>query len=333
MAASSVFVIRDEAERRFRAAISRAPVNLKSLKIFADIVSRRSFSKAAADNGVSQSSASQVVGQLEAHLGVRLIERSKRPLSPTREGQVFYDGCRKIIAAYDALEDQVRTLHDEVAGRVRVAAIYSVGLHHMSRYVQEFMSRHPKANVRLEYLHPDRVLESVEKGQADVGIVSYPRSTRTIEAEPWREEPMVLVCAPGNSFAGRVQVSLGELNGQRMVAFDNGLVIRHEIDRAIAAHGGEPAVVMEFDNIETIKRAVEIDAGVALLPEPTVGRELAAGTLSMVRLADDELVRPLGIIHARGKPLAPTVQRFVELLRGHAHDVDALPAAAAAETH
>jgi DNA-binding transcriptional LysR family regulator len=90
---------------------------------------------------------------------------------------------------------------------------------------------------------------------------------------------------------------------------------------------------MEFDNIETIKRAVEIDAGVALLPEPTVGRELAAGTLSMVRLADDELVRPLGIIHARGKPLAPTVQRFVELLRGHAHDVDALPAAAAAETH
>jgi DNA-binding transcriptional LysR family regulator len=333
MAASFVFVIRDEAERRFLAAISRAPVNLKSLKIFSDIVSRRSFSKAAADNGVSQSSASQVVGQLEAHLGVRLIERSKRPLSPTREGQVFYDGCRKIIAAYDALEDQVRTLHDEVAGRVRVSAIYSVGLHHMSRYVQEFMSRHPKANVRLEYLHPDRVLESVEQGQADVGIVSYPRSTRTIEAEPWREEPMVLVCAPGNSFAGRVQVSLGELHGQRMVAFDNGLVIRHEIDRAIAAHGGEPAVVMEFDNIETIKRAVEIDAGVALLPEPTVGRELAAGTLSMVRLVGDELVRPLGIIHARGKPIAPTVQRFVELLRGHAHDVDALPAAASAETN
>ena len=307
-------------------------MNLKSLKIFCDIISRRSFSKAAADNGVSQSSASQVVGQLEAHLGVRLIERSKRPLSPTREGQVFYDGCRKVIAAYDALEDQVRTLHDEVAGRVRVAAIYSVGLHHMSRYVQEFMSRHPKANVRLEYLHPDRVLESVEQGQADVGIVSYPRSTRAIEAEPWREEPMVLVCAPGNAFAGRVQASLGELHGQRMVAFDNALVIRHEIDRALAAHHAEPTVVMEFDNIETIKRAVEIDAGVALLPEPTVGRELAAGTLSMVRLAGEELVRPLGIIHARGKPLAPTVQRFVELLRGHAHDIDAL-AAVPAEIH
>jgi DNA-binding transcriptional LysR family regulator len=303
-------------------------VNLKSLKIFCDIVSRRSFSKAAAENGVSQSSASQVVGQLEAHLGVRLIDRSTRPPAPTREGQAFYEGCRKIIAAYDALEDQVRTLHEEVAGRVRVAAIYSVGLHHMSRYVQEFMSRHPKANVRLEYLHPDRVLESVEQGQADIGIVSYPRSSRAIEAEPWREEPMVLVCAPGNAFAGRVQVSLDELHGQRMVAFDSDLVIRHELDRSLAAVGAEPAIVMEFDNIETIKRAVEIDAGVALLPEPTVGRELAAGTLSMVRLAGDEVVRPLGIIHARGKPLAPTAQRFVELLRGHAHDIDAVTAAA-----
>lgn len=305
-------------------------MNFKSLKIFCDIVSRRSFSRAAEDNGVSQSAASQVVGQLEAHLGVRLIERSKRPLAPTREGQVFFDGARKIVAAYDALEDAVRTLHDEVAGRVRVAAIYSVGLHHMSRYVQEFMSRHPKANVRLEYLHPDRVIESVEQGQADVGIVSYPRSTRTLEAEPWREEPIVLVCAPGNAFAGRVEVGLGELHGQRLVGFDSDLVIRHELDRALAAHGAEPDVVMEFDNIETIKRAVEIDAGVALLPEPTVGRELAAGTLSAVRLAGDDLMRPLGIVHARGKPLAPTVQRFVELLRGHAHDLDAVAAAATA---
>jgi DNA-binding transcriptional LysR family regulator len=305
-------------------------MNLKSLKIFCDIVSRRSFSRAAEDNGISQSGASQVVGQLENRLGVQLIERSKRPLSPTREGQVFYDGCRKIIARYDALEDEVRSLHEQVAGRVRVAAIYSVGLHHMSRYLQEFMSQHPKANVRLEYLHPERVLEAVESGEADIGVVSYPRGTRTVHAEPWREEPMVLVCAPGHAFAGRDTIQLSALDGQAMVSFDPDLVIRHEIDRVFAARGVEPNVVMEFDNIETIKRAIEIDAGVALLPEPTVLREVAAGTLASVRIDDEELVRPLGIIHARGKPLAPTVKRFIELLRGHAHDTDP-PFADAAE--
>jgi DNA-binding transcriptional LysR family regulator len=311
-------------------AARRTNVNLKALKIFCDIVSRRSFSRAAEDNGISQSHASQVVGQLEAHLGVRLIERSKRPLAATKEGEVFFAGCRRLVAQYDALEDEVRTLHDDVAGRVRVAAIYSVGLHLMSRHVQEFTSRHPRANVRLEYLHPERVLESVERGDADIGIVSYPRSTRTIEAEPWREEPIVLACAPANPFAGRVQVSLAELHGQRLVGFDQDLVIRHEIDRAIAARGAEPVVALAFDNIETIKRAVEIDAGVALLPEPTVGREVAAGTLVAVRIADAELVRPLGIIHARGKPLGPTARRFVELLRGAARDTDAAAAAASA---
>jgi DNA-binding transcriptional LysR family regulator len=307
-------------------------VNLKSLKIFCDIVSRRSFSRAAEDNGISQSGASQVVSQLESRLGVQLIERSKRPLVPTREGQVFFDGCRKIIDRYDALEDEVRSLHEQVAGRVRVAAIYSVGLHHMSRYLQEFMSQHPKANVRLEYLHPERVLEAVESGEADIGVVSYPRSTRTIHAEPWREEPMVLVCAPGHALAGRATIRLSALDGKAMVSFDPDLVIRHEIDRVLAARGVEPNVVMEFDNIETIKRAIEIDAGVALLPEPTVLREVAAGTLASVRITDEELVRPLGIIHARGKPLAPTVRRFIELLRGHAHDTDS-PFTDAADEH
>ena len=291
-------------------------MNLKALKIFCDVVNRRSFSRAAEDNSISQSGVSQAIGQLEGRLGVQLIERSKRPLSLTREGQVFYEGCRKLIARYEALEDEVRSLQEEVAGRVRVAAIYSVGLHHMSRYLQEFMSRYPKANVRLEYLHPAKVLESVENGQADVGLISYPRSTRTLEAEPWREEPMVLVCAPVHSLAGRVQISLDELDGHSMVSFDPDLVIRHEIDRTLAAHGVEPRVVMEFDNIETIKRAVEIDAGVALLPEPTVGRELAAGTLCAIRIVGDELVRPLGIVHVRGKMLAPTARRFIELLRG-----------------
>lgn len=294
-------------------------MNLKSLKIFCDIVVRRSFSKAAEDNGISQSGASQVVSQLEQRLGVQLLERSKRPLVPTREGQVYFDGCRRLLARYETLEDEVRTLREEVAGRVRVAAIYSVGLHHMSLAVREFTTLHPRANVRLEYLHPDRVVESVESGHADLGIVSYPRSTRTLDAEPWREEPFLVACAPGHPLAGRGLARLEDLDRLPMVGFDPDLVIRHEIDRVLAARGVEPEVVLEFDNIETIKRAVEIDAGVALLPAPTVGSEVAAGRLAAIPLVDDAAFhRPLGIIRVRGRPLPPTASRFLEFLRAHA---------------
>ncbi len=291
-------------------------MHLKSLKIFCDVVYRRSFSRAAEDNGISQSGVSQVINQLEQRVGVRLIDRSKRPFALSPEGELYYEGCRKLVDRYFALEEEVRSLHGEVAGRVRVAAIYSVGLHHMSRYVREYMTQYPKANVRLEYLHPHRVYDAVENDQADIGLVSYPKSSRTIKAIMWREEPMVLVCAPTHRFAGRDRLSLEELEGEAVVGFDSDLTIRREIDRALAAHNAEVRVTMEFDNIETIKRAIEIDAGVAFLPEPTVAREVAAGTLAAIALATDELVRPLGILHRRGKELGVTVRRFIDLLRG-----------------
>ncbi len=290
-------------------------MQLKSLKVFCDVVGWRSFSRAADENGISQSGASQVVHQLEHRLGVKLIDRSKRPFVLTPEGEAYYEGCRKLVQRYDALEDQVRTLHEEVSGRVRVVSIYSVGLHHMNRYLQQFLSQYPKANVRLEYQHPNRVYEAVEKDQADLGLISYPRSSRTIEALAWREEPMVLVCAPGHRLAGRGPLPLEELAGERMIGFDSELTIRREIDRVLQLRNAEVRVVMEFDNIETIKRAVEIDAGVALLPEPTVLREVSGGTLCAVGLATDELVRPLGIIHRRGKELGGTTRRFIELLQ------------------
>ena len=129
---------------------------------------------------------------------------------------------------------------------------------------------------------------------------------------------MVLVCAPAHRLAKSARISLGQLNGERIVGFDSELTIRREIDRALGLHGATVNVVMEFDNIETIKRAIEIDAGVSLLPEPTVAHEVALGTLAAVPLDTDELVRPLGIIHRRGKELNATAKRFIELLEHEA---------------
>ncbi len=134
---------------------------------------------------------------------------------------------------------------------------------------------------------------------------------------------MVLVCAPTHRFAKQGRVSLAEVAGEPIIGFDSNLTIRREIDRALYEHRSDLRVVMEFDNIETIKRAIEIDAGVALLPAPTVVREVETGTLAAVPLSTDKLVRPLGIIHRRGKDLGVTVRRFVELLRS-----DAIPRAA-----
>ncbi len=303
-------------------------MHVKSLKVFCDVVGRRSFSRAADENGISQSGASQMVHHLEEHLGVKLIDRSKRPFVLTPEGEAFYEGCRKLVQRYYALEEEVRTLHEEVSGRVMVASIYSVGLSHMNKIVQDFMTQYPRANVRLQYQHPHRVYELVENDQVDLGLVSYPKSSRAVKAIPWREEPMVLVCAPQHRLAKQTSVRMSDLHGLAMVGFDANLEIRHEIDRALTTARVETNVVMEFDNTETIKRAIEIDAGVSLLPRPTVEREIAAGTLVALPLSEIELVRPVGIVVRRGKELGKTARRFMQLLQSVTTDASSPPSAA-----
>jgi len=292
-------------------------VNTKNLEVFCDVVQRRSFSRAAQAHGLTQSAVSQIVHQLERELGARLIDRSKRPFVLTPEGRICYDGCRDVLGRWRTLEESIRAVHGELSGRVHVASIYSVGLSHMNELLQRFLVDHPRANVRLEYQHPERVYRRVEDERVDVGLVSYPAPSRSIEVIPWRQETMVAVVSPRHELAGLKEVSLEQLGGLPMVGFDEDLRIRQELDKQLRARGVRIEVTMAFDNIETLKRAVEIDAGVSLLPWPTVAREVAAGTLVALRLADAELVRPLGMIRRKGKQLGPTAERFIEFLRAH----------------
>lgn len=293
-------------------------MQLKALKVFCDVVGQRSFSRAAEDNGISQSGASQLVLHLEEDLGVKLIDRSKRPFVLTPAGQIYYEGCRKLVQRFLALEEEVRTLDEDVSGRVSVASIYSVGLSHMSHLIQEFMRQHPKANVSLQYEHPERVYELVRNDRVDIGLVSYPRDSRQIQATEWRVEPMVFVCAPSHPLAKSKSIKLSDVEGLAFVGFDEELRIRHEIDKVLAEHGVTVDVVLEFDNIETIKRGIEINSGVSFLPAPTVQREVAAGTLVAKPISDVALVRPLGIVCRRNGELGKTARRFIQLLRGEA---------------
>src|SRR5437763_10233374 len=104
---------RRNADRTQGMARGRKRMQLESLKIFCDVVRWASFSRGAAENGISQSSASQAVHQLETRLGLKLIDRSKRPLVLTPQGKVYYDGCRDLVGRYEELENRVKALVDE----------------------------------------------------------------------------------------------------------------------------------------------------------------------------------------------------------------------------
>ena len=290
-------------------------MNLDTLKLYCDVVRLRSFSRGAAANSVSQSAASQSIRQLEGELDLELLDRSRRPLQATEEGQAFFEACRTLLQGFEKARAELVASRERVEGTVRVAAIYSVGLHDLSRHMQPFMSAYPQARVLLECLHPHKVVEAVMNDEADVGILSYPSVTRALHVLPLRSEPMVLVAHPTHRLARRRSIPAADLNGEKFVAFDHDLAIRKAIDRALKAHNVKVDVVMEFDNVETIKQAISINAGLSILPRPTVLKEIGMRTLVALPLAFPGLVRPIGIIHRRGKRLTPAVARFIELLR------------------
>lgn len=290
-------------------------MNIDTIRVFCDVVRCHSFSRGAKINEVSQSAATQSVHRVEQHFSVQLIDRSKRPFVLTPEGQACYEGFREVLELYDSVEARVHSLQSEISGLVRVAAIYSVGLHDMRRCMQEFMVQYPKAKVRLEYLHPSKVFDAVLSAEVDLGIISYPSPTPELNVVPLRSERMVVVCPLGHPLTRHQAITAEHLQGIDFISFDRDLSIRKEIDRYFRQRSINVHMAMEFDNIETIKEAVEIGSGVSILPEPTVRDDVENGLLATVRLIAPELFRPLGVIHRQRRVFTPTIAKFVELLQ------------------
>lgn len=293
---------------------------LRNAEIFCDIVACHSFSKAAEVRNLSQPAVSQALQQLEEYLGTTLIDRSKRPFHLTSAGEIYYEGCRKLFDGFRRLEDRVQQVGERVTGRLRIASIYSVGLLQMAGFLSRFQGEFPDVETTIEYLHPDEVYDRLLREEADLGLVSFPRDGGDIACIPWQEQEMVVVVAPGHPLAGRGEVAWEDLTGEAFVGFTADLRIRREIERRLKKAKVSVTVVHSFDNIENIKRAVEIGAGVSILPLPTVRREVDHGFLKTLPLEDRNFFRPLGIIHKRHKHLSNAAEKFVELL----HDEPAI---------
>ncbi len=289
-------------------------MHLRNAELFCDVVAQGSFSKAAEVRRVSQSAASQAVHALEKRLGAQLIDRSKRPFELTPAGEIYFNGCQQLLRSFEQVEDQVRRAIGQTKNRVRIAAIYSVGLAQMHEYVEQFQLQYPDVLITLDYLHPDEVYQRVSENQADLGLVSFPKEDRELTSIPWQEQPLVLVVSPDHPLADQERCLLSEIEDAPFVGFTSELVVRQKLDRWLKKAGVHVQLIHEFDNIENIKRAVEAGAGITILPLPTVNKEVQDQSLSVVHLDQVEWFRPVGIIQKKQKSIPDVVSKFIELL-------------------
>lgn len=290
-------------------------MQIESLKVFCDLTETESFTKAAQINHITQSAVSQQVSSLERQFKALLIERSKKKFRLTREGELLYKASKEIVQTYERLHSQLQELRNIISGTVRVATIYSIGLHDLPPYIKRYLKNYPTVNVHVEYRRANQVYEDVVGNVVDLGLVAYPTRDPRLEIMPLRKEPMVLICHPEHPLAKNKTVKLSALSGQKFVAFEADIPTRKALDKIFREHGVQVVPVMEFDNVETVKRAVEIDAGVSIVPRTCVKNEVEEGTLVAVEVSDAELARPLAALYKKNKVLSTAMKQLLAMLK------------------
>lgn len=293
-------------------------MQIETLKIFCDLVETQSFSQAAERNFVTQSAVSQQVRGLEEKFKRRLLERvrGRREVRLTDAGRSLYEESRNVLAAYESLQERMRAIDGVVSGSVRVATVYSIGLHELPPVVRRFMALYPSAKIDLEYSRTTRIVHDVLSGAIELGIVAYPEKKRGLTVVPLKGDRLVLICPPSHPLAKRRKIRAADLSGHDFVLFERDIPTRRATDKILKAHGVTVNRVAEFDNIETIKRAVEVGFGLSIVPRLSVLDEQKSGQLAVVALAEPEWTRTVGVIYRSDRMLGIAARKFIELLKG-----------------
>lgn len=289
-------------------------MQIENFKIFADLVETKSFSKSAKLNGITQSAVSQQARAMERHFKTLLIDRSQKQFQLTREGQRVYDAAKEMLHTYEKLLSELQEMKKVISGTIRISTIYSIGLHELPPFIKKFLHDFPSVNVRVEYRRSNLVYEDILHNSVDFGLVAFPVKQRQIEVLPFREDHLVLITHPQHALAKRTDIEVKDLTGQKFIGFDPDIPTRKAVDQIFREHKLEIDPVMEFDNIETVKRAVEIDHGIAIVPQATVSQEEKQGTLAVLQFKGREFTRPLAILHRKGRVLTPAMKKFIETL-------------------
>lgn len=293
------------------------PVRVDSdhLRLFRDIVLHRSISKGAALNGLSQSAASQHLQELERRMQATLLDRSTRPFTVTEMGRRYLELCQDVLGRCEEFDAEAERIRNEVRGVLRIAAIYSVGLSTMGEVEAAFHERFPAASLDVSYLQPDRVYQAIVSEVCDLGLISYPENSRELKVLPWLDEAMVLGVSPNHPLASREKIAPEDLNGVSFIAFDADLPIRRHIDRLLAEWQVRVRQSMSFDNIPMIKEALILGRGVSILPLRMMAAEIRERKLIAVPISAEGLVRPVGLVHLRRRPMSKVAEHFYALLR------------------
>jgi DNA-binding transcriptional LysR family regulator len=226
-----------------------------------------------------------------------------------------YDCAKDVLARYEKTVSELEDMKKTVSGSVRVATVASIGLHVLPPYLEKFQRAYPLVRVQMLYRQTSLVYKEILSNNADFGFVAFPVQRPELETIHFLDDRLVLVVHPNHPLAGHRQVQFSALAGQKFIGWLPGGPVHDVIAQICRDNKIKVDTTMQFDNSETVMSAVEIGAGIALVPAMTAKRAVSRGSLVALEFKNREFVRPLAIIHRKGRVFMPAMRKFIEIMR------------------
>jgi DNA-binding transcriptional LysR family regulator len=293
-------------------------MEMTQLEFFLQVVAEGSFSKAAERVGRTQPAVSIAVRRLEEEVGAPLFDRSQKTPTLTEAGAVIQDYARRILSLRDQARGAVSELRALRRGLVRVGANESTSLYLLPQVILAFRDRHPEVKVEIYRHHSERLPREVLQGNVDFAVLAFEPEDRDLDSFCVLRDELALILNPAHPLSSREEVTVEELGGEPFLAHNVRTGSRNRVVEAFAEHHTPLNITLELATVETIKRFVLLNVGLAFVPRMCVREELERGALASVPVRGLSYARTLWVTHRRNATFSHAAAAFLSVLRQHA---------------
>jgi DNA-binding transcriptional LysR family regulator len=288
-------------------------LELHSLQVFLTVATERSFSRAAGKLSRTQPAVSLAIQRLEQELGEKLIDRSGKDLILTDAGRSVLEYARRFQSLGQELENSLAELRDNSAGRLAIGANESTALYLLS-HIERYRELYPRVKVQIRRSLSSKIPNELLDGNLELGIISYDPGDERLRSKVIYTDALSLVVSPRHRLAHRKTVSITDLGTETFIAHNVVSPYRDVVLREFQAHKVALNMEVEMPTIETIRKLVQDNVGVAFLPRMCVEQEIAQGAVCEVRVKEMHVERKIRLIWPTRRALSHAAEAFLELL-------------------
>ena len=291
-------------------------MEIRQLRAFIAIAESGTFTAGAVRVHVTQAAISMQIRQLETEIGARVFVRAPRHVILTEAGEQLLNRARQILREHDAALEEIAELAGAERGRLRIGSASAMVLtDQLPRILKELRRQHPRAEISVTSGTSEALVDQIVAGELDIAFVSLPVDVRGVQTERLSEDQLVAIASPRHKFAKQKTISAYTLAGEKLILGERGGNTRRLIDQFFAQAGVTLKVAMELSRQAAIRRMVEEDMGVGIVPVKSVQEEVEKGRLVRWWIEGAQINWELGLVQLTGGYESPIMQKFVALAR------------------